>query len=105
MAEVFTVRLPKPTDAGVTLIAGLLAATPVPVRPMVSGDGLALLVIEMLPETAPVDVGWNETVKFTLAPAATVAGATSPDMPNPLPVIFACDIDRVAVPVFERVTV
>jgi hypothetical protein len=57
LAEVFTVKFPKPTDVGVTLIAGLVAATPVPVRPIVSGDGLALLVIEMLPEAAPVAVG------------------------------------------------
>jgi hypothetical protein len=57
LAEVLTVKLPKLTAVGVTLIAGLVAATPVPVRPIVRGDGLALLVIETLPEAAPVAVG------------------------------------------------
>jgi hypothetical protein len=57
LAEVFTVRLPKLTAMGVTLIAGLDVVTPVPVRLMVSGVPLALLLIEMLPEAAPAVVG------------------------------------------------
>ena len=57
LAEVFTVRFPKLTAPGVRLIAGVDVATPVPVRPMARGVLLALLVIEMLPEAAPVVVG------------------------------------------------
>jgi len=57
LAEVFTVRFPKLTAPGVRLIAGVAVATPVPVSPMVRGVLLALLVIEMLPEAAPVVVG------------------------------------------------
>ena len=57
LAEVFTVRFPKLTALGATLIAGVDVVTPVPVRPMVSGVPLALLLIEMLPEAAPVVVG------------------------------------------------
>ena len=45
------------TAPGVTLIAGVDAATPVPVRLTVSGEGLALLVIVTLPAAAPVVVG------------------------------------------------
>jgi hypothetical protein len=80
LAEVLTVRFPKATALGVTLIAGADAATPVPVRLTVSGEGLALLTIEMLPAAVPVVAGWNETVKLVLAPAATVTGAVSPVM-------------------------
>ena len=56
-ADVFTVWFPKATAPGVTLMAGVDAVTPVPVRLTTSGDGLALLTIEMLPEAAPVTVG------------------------------------------------
>jgi hypothetical protein len=57
VAEVFTVRLPKLSAAGVTLIAGVEVATPVPVRLTTAGELPALLVIEMLPEAAPAAVG------------------------------------------------
>ena len=57
LAEVLTVRLPKPTAVGVTLIAGVDVVTPVPVRLTVRGVLLALLLIDMLPEAAPVVVG------------------------------------------------
>ena len=57
VAEVFTVRLPKLTAAGVTLMAGVDAATPVPVKPMTAGELPALLMIEILPAAAPVVVG------------------------------------------------
>jgi hypothetical protein len=57
LADVFTVWFPKLTAPGVTLIAGADAATPVPVRLTVSGEGLALLVIVTLPAAAPVVAG------------------------------------------------
>jgi len=57
LAGVFTVRFPKLTVLGTTLMAGADAATPVPVRPIARGVLLALLLIEMLPEAAPVVVG------------------------------------------------
>jgi hypothetical protein len=57
MAEVFTVRFPKLSAAGVTLIAGVDASTPVPVRLITAGELPALLLIEILPEAAPVAVG------------------------------------------------
>jgi len=57
LAEVFTVRFPKLTALGVTLIAGVDVATPVPLRLTLRGVLLALLLIEMLPEAAPVAVG------------------------------------------------
>ena len=43
LADVFTVWFPKLTELGVTLIAGVEAATPVPVRLTVSGEGPAKL--------------------------------------------------------------
>jgi hypothetical protein len=49
--------LPKATEFGVTLMAGVDVATPVPDRLTVSGEGVALLTIEMLPEAAPVVAG------------------------------------------------
>ena len=57
LAEVLRVRLPKLTAVGVTLIAGVDVVTPVPVRLTVRGVLLALLLIDMLPEAAPVVVG------------------------------------------------
>ena len=105
LADVFTVWFPKLTAPGVTLIAGVDVATPVPVRPTVSGEGLALLVIVTLPAAAPVAAGWNVTVKLVLAPAATVTGAVSPAMLKPVPLSVACEIARSALPVFESFTV
>jgi hypothetical protein len=57
VAEVFTVRLPKLTAAGVTLIAGVEVATPVPVRLTTAGELPALWFIEILPEAVPEAVG------------------------------------------------
>jgi hypothetical protein len=57
LAEVLTVRFPKATELGVTLIAGADAATPVPVRLTVNDEGLALLVIVTVPAAAPVVAG------------------------------------------------
>ena len=57
LAEVLTVTLLKLAAFGVTLIAGVDEVTPVPIRLMMRGVLLALLVIEMLPEAAPVVVG------------------------------------------------
>lgn len=57
VAEVFTVRFPKLSATGVTLIAGVDAATPVPVRLMTAGELPALWLIEILPEAVPVAAG------------------------------------------------
>ena len=57
MDEVFTVKLPKPTAVGVTLMAGVDSVTPVPVRLTVTGAVVALLLIEMLAEAVPVVMG------------------------------------------------
>ena len=56
--------LTVPTAPGVTLIAGVDAVTPVPVRLMVIGALLALLLIEMLPEAAPVNSPGPEVRKY-----------------------------------------
>jgi hypothetical protein len=57
--------------------------------------------METLPESAPAAVGLNAIVKFILEPAATVAGAVSPDMLKPAPEMVVLEIARSAVPVFD----
>jgi hypothetical protein len=57
LADVFTVWFPKLTAPGVTLIAGVDAVTPAPVRLTVSAEALALLMIVTLPAAAPVVAG------------------------------------------------
>jgi hypothetical protein len=57
LAEVLAVKFPKATELGVTLIAGVDAVTPVPVRLTVTVEALALLEIVTLPEAAPVVAG------------------------------------------------
>jgi len=56
-----TLVLPKFTEPGVT-VSRAWVATPVPVRPMDSGEFGALLVMEMLPEALPAEVGANFAV-------------------------------------------
>jgi hypothetical protein len=96
-----TVTFPNPTLA--TLAESFTVdVAPAPARSIVSGEPPALLVIETLPESAPAAVGLNATVKVTFEPAATVAGATRPEMLKPDPAVFTCEIERGAVPVFDN---
>jgi hypothetical protein len=57
VAELLTVRFPKLTALGVTLMAGADSLTPVPVKLTVRGVLVALLLIDMLAEADPVFIG------------------------------------------------
>ncbi len=70
-----TVMLPKLRLVG---FAVSMPATPVPVRPIVSGWVLAELDTETLPFAPPLAVGLNCTLKLVLAPAANVTGKLIP---------------------------
>jgi hypothetical protein len=67
-----TTTLPKATLVG---LADPSACRPVPLSAIIAGDPDALLVIEMVPEALPADVGANVTVNVVLAPALIDIGA------------------------------
>src|ERR1700722_3415045 len=93
---------PKLTAVGVTLIEGEDAVTPAPLRLIVRGVLLALLLIERVAEAVPVVVGLKKTVKGVLMPAGRVIGTVSPDMLKPVPLIVACEITRSVVLVLDN---
>jgi hypothetical protein len=102
LADVLMVWFPKLTAAGVTLIEGVDTVTPAPVRLIVTGVLLALLLIEMVAEAVPVVVGLKNTMKLILMPADRVMGTLSPDMLKPVPLMVACEITRSAVLVLDN---
>jgi hypothetical protein len=63
-----------------------------------------LLVIEILPFEAVVDVGENVAVKDVVCPGVRLAGAVQPVSVNPVPVMLWAVIATAAVPVFVIVT-
>src|ERR1700730_14542727 len=69
---------------------------PVPLRAMVSGEPGALLVIEILPPAAPVDVGEKVALKVELCPALRVVGTYNPMMLKPVPDATTCEIVTLA---------
>ena len=71
--DVLVVTLPKLKLAG--LIPRVkVAAIPVPLRPTEVGEVGALLTMEMLPETAPTEVGRKATEIVVWFPAFTLNG-------------------------------
>ena len=79
------VTLPKLRLAGL-MPRVRVAAIPVPVRPTAVGELGALLKIEMLPDTAPTEVGRKATVIMVCCPTLTFKGNENPLMPNAAPV-------------------
>ena len=80
--------------------------TPVPEREKDVGEPGALLVKEMLPEALPAVVGANFAVKVVELPAFTLTGVASPLIVKAAdPLMLACEIVKVALPVFDIVTV
>ena len=61
----------------------------------------ALLVMEMLPEALPVEVGEKETVTVVWWPGPRLIGSENPLTLNCAPVRAACVTVSVSVPVFE----
>jgi hypothetical protein len=74
---VWELLLPIATFPKLTLVgeAAISAWRPVPLKAMVAGDPGALLVMEMLPDALPADVGAKVTVKVLFCPALMVNGA------------------------------
>jgi hypothetical protein len=78
---------------------------PVPDNEIESGDPGALLVIEMLPLAAPVELGANSAVKVVFSPAPSVSGVDNPLMLKPAPEALAAEMVTLAVPPFASVIV
>jgi hypothetical protein len=66
-----------------------VAATPVPLKEMASGDPGALLTSEIEPLTLPEVLGAKTALNVALFPAAIVAGTVRPVMLKPLPETIA----------------
>ncbi len=66
---------------------------------------LALLVSVSVPASVPAAVGLYATVKFTVCPAANVAGAVKPVTLTPVPVNDILVIEADSPPVFSTFTV
>jgi hypothetical protein len=95
------VTLPKLTLDGMTEIWGCM---PVPLREIVAGELVALLMTLMLPPTAPVAAGEKLTESGRLCPEARVAPPEKPVTANPAPAAATCEMLTLPVPVFVTVT-
>ena len=83
----------------------VLAASPVPLKGIANGELGALLRRARDPAALPEDGGAKTTLNAALFPAAIVNGTFSPEVLNPAPVAAACEIVRLALPLFETVMV
>lgn len=81
------------------------AATPLPESDRVCGDPGALSVKMMLPETPPLVVGANCTVKERLWPPVSVAGNERPFIAKPAPESVARFTTTFTFPLFVSFTV
>jgi hypothetical protein len=72
----------------------------VPLSGTVAGEFGALLKIDSEPLTLPAAVGAYCTLKFPLCPGPSVKGIARPLTLNPAPVTVACEIVKLAVPLF-----
>ncbi len=95
-----TTALPKLTLAGVTESRG---CTPVPLRAVVLGELGASLTSERLPDTLPVVVGANCTLRVLDCPGGRVIGKVSPLMVKPTPVALPCTMVKLAEPELVKV--
>jgi hypothetical protein len=77
-----------------------VAATPVPLNGIESGEPGALLASDRDPLTAPAVVGEKATLNEMFWPAVIVTGVVSPEVLKPAPVTVADEIVREAVPPF-----
>jgi hypothetical protein len=82
-----------------------VAAMPVPLREIVSGEVGALLTTVIDPVTLPAALGAKTALNVAALPAAMVTGAVIPVVLNPAPVTVTEEIVTVAVPPFVRLTV
>jgi hypothetical protein len=82
-----------------------VAATPVPLRAIASGEPGALLTKETEPVALPAVAGAKAALNVVLPPAAIVAGTVRPVIVKPVPDTVAWEIVRLAVPLFFKVMV
>ena len=80
-----------------------VAATPVPLSVIVSGDAGALLTSCIDPVTLPAELGPKTALNVAVLPAAIVTGAVIPEVLNPAPVVVTDEIVTLALPPFVRV--
>jgi hypothetical protein len=95
-----TSRPPKLMLAGFAL---RFPCAPVPLRAIDTVGLLAVLVIAMLPATAPTVVGAKCAVKVVLAFTASVNGVDSPVALNPVPLVLIAEMVALAFPVLVKV--
>lgn len=79
-------------------------ASPVPDKPIDSGEFVALLVTVALPFTAPGELGSNDTVRVAVWLGVSVKPDCTPETPKPVPVAPTPEIVTFEFPVFVTVT-
>lgn len=99
-----TMMLPKLMLVGLVESCATGAAAPVPVSERLVGEFGAVLTSATLPLAVPEAAGEKVTTKDVLAPAASVNGRVIPLAAKPEPVAVACEIVRLALPVFAITT-
>lgn len=83
-----SVTFPNAKVLGLAL-SDCVAATPVPVSEIVTGDVAPLFTRDIEPVALPALVGENTALNVVVAPTAIVTGAVSPVMLKPVPVELA----------------
>ncbi len=91
--------MPKPKLAGLAARI-LVAATPVPLKLIVTDDGTPLVVRTTLPVTLVAETGVKTAFSVALAPAAIVVEVVIPELlkPEADPVVLTCENVRSALP-------
>ena len=77
-----------------------VAATPVPLKPIVVGEVGALLTIEMLPVAEPAAAGWKTALNVLVSPGLMESGTVKPEVLKPVPLTVAWVIVSTPFPVF-----
>jgi hypothetical protein len=82
-----------------------LTCAPVPERPMVAGEPVALLVTVTAPVTLPAAVGLKITLKLSCCVGVRVAGVPAPLRLNPVPEAAMLETVTLTFPVLVTVSV
>ena len=82
-----------------------VAATPVPLREIESGELGASLARVIVPVTLPAELGPKTALNVAALPAAMVTGAVIPVVLKPAPVTVTEEIVTVALPLFVRLQI
>jgi len=97
--DVFRLTVPKFKLVGFA-VRVRVAATAVPFRLMVSGEGVPFVVSVTEPLTLPADAGVNTALNVNVAPAAIVLDVVRPLMLIPAPVTETLENVSVVLPLF-----